>query len=134
MVAQTKDFTQPTARPDLDAQLSRLRENADAWARTPVAERIALLRQFLDGYVAVAEAAGHYQTKPEERKGRVALVLGAGNVASIPPTDVLYKLFVEGKVCMLKMNPVNAHVGPFIERAFAPAVDKGWLAVSYGGP
>ena len=64
----------------------------------------------------------------------MSLVLGAGNVASIPPTDVLYKMFVEGKVCMLKMNPVNAHVGPFVERAFAAAIDKGWLAVSYGGP
>jgi acyl-CoA reductase-like NAD-dependent aldehyde dehydrogenase len=234
MVAQTKDFTQPTGRPDLDGALAKLRSQADAWARTGVAERLALLKRFLDGYVAVAEdsvmaglkmkgidpgspaaaeewfagptivirnlrllietlekiqrgqatidpsrietradgrvvahvfpasaldgaqfagfkaeiwmkpgvkaadvtakAASHYKTKPEERKGRVALVLGAGNVASIPPTDVLYKMFVEGKVCMLKMNPVNAHVGPFIEKAFAEAVDKGWLAVSYGGP
>jgi aldehyde dehydrogenase (NAD(P)+) len=233
MVAQTKDFTQPTARPELDATLGKLREHADGWARSSVSERIALLKQLLDGYVAVAEesviagcknkgidpssplsaeewlagpsvvirnlrllieslekiergqspidagrvrtradgrvavdvfpasgldkllfagfqaevwmkegvkagdvtarAAAHYKTKPEERKGRVALVLGAGNVASIPPTDVLYKMFVEGKVCLLKMNPVNAIVGPFIERAFAPAIERGLCAVSYGG-
>jgi aldehyde dehydrogenase (NAD(P)+) len=232
MVAQTKDFTQPTGRPDLDGALTSLRKKADEWARTSIAERLTLLRGFLDGYLAVAEesvlaglkmkgidpqspgaaeewfagptivirnlrllietlerlqrgeptvdparietrsdgrvvvhvfpasgldkaqfagfsgevwmkpgvkasdvnarSAGHY--KSSEKKGRVALVLGAGNVASIPPTDVLYKMFVEGKVCMLKMNPVNAHVGPFIERAFSGAVDKGYLAVSYGGP
>jgi acyl-CoA reductase-like NAD-dependent aldehyde dehydrogenase len=65
--------------------------------------------------------------------GRVSLVLGAGNVNSIPSTDVLTKLFVEGKTCVLKMNPVNAYVGPFIEEAFAGAIARGFLAVVYGG-
>ena len=31
------------------------------------------------------------------------------------------------------MNPVNAHVGPFIEKAFKDAVDRGLVAVCYGG-
>ena len=43
------------------------------------------------------------------------------------PTDAIYKMFVEGKVCLIKMNPVNAHVGPFIEQAFKAAIDA-WLA------
>jgi aldehyde dehydrogenase (NAD(P)+) len=78
------------------------------------------------------QAAAHYRTPPDKREGKVSLVLGAGNVASIPPMDVLYKMFVEGKVCLLKMNPVNAHVGPFIERAFVDAIDRGLVAVAYG--
>ena len=45
-------------------------------------------------------------------KGKVALVLGAGNVSSIAPMDVFYKLFVENEVVLLKMNPVNAWLGP----------------------
>lgn len=65
--------------------------------------------------------------------GRVCVVLGGGNVNAIPPTDVIYKLFVEGTVCILKMNPVNAYLGPFIERAFRAAIDQGYLAVTYGG-
>jgi acyl-CoA reductase-like NAD-dependent aldehyde dehydrogenase len=65
--------------------------------------------------------------------GKVSLVLGAGNVSSIPPMDVLYKLFVEDEVVVLKMNPVNAHVGPHLERAFAPLIDDGYLAIVYGG-
>jgi aldehyde dehydrogenase (NAD(P)+) len=81
----------------------------------------------------VTRAAAHYKTPPDKRDGRVALVLGAGNVASIPPTDALYKMFVEGRVVVLKMNPVNAHVGPFIERAWKHLVDKGLLYVCYGG-
>jgi acyl-CoA reductase-like NAD-dependent aldehyde dehydrogenase len=65
--------------------------------------------------------------------GKVSLVLGAGNVSSIPPMDVLYKLFVEDEVVVLKMNPVNAVAGPHIARAFAALVDAGFLAVVYGG-
>jgi aldehyde dehydrogenase (NAD(P)+) len=80
-----------------------------------------------------SRAAAHYRVPVDKREGKVALVLGAGNVPSIPSMDVLYKMFVEGKVCILKMNPVNAHVGPFIEQAFKAAVDRGLLAVVYGG-
>ena len=50
----------------------------------------------------------------ENPEGRVSLVLGAGNVASIGPLDVIHKLFVEGQVVLLKMNPVNDYLGPFI--------------------
>lgn len=64
--------------------------------------------------------------------GKVALVLGAGNVASIGPLDVVYKLFVEGQVCLLKMNPVNEYLGPFIEEAFKEFFDEGFLQIAYG--
>jgi len=47
------------------------------------------------------------------------VVLGAGNVSSIGPMDTLYKLFAEGQVVILKMNPVNEYLGPFIDEAFA---------------
>jgi acyl-CoA reductase-like NAD-dependent aldehyde dehydrogenase len=65
--------------------------------------------------------------------GGVTVVLGAGNVSSIPPTDVFHKLFVEGNVCVLKMNPVNEWVGPFLERALAPLVERNYLRIVYGG-
>jgi aldehyde dehydrogenase (NAD(P)+) len=77
------------------------------------------------------EQASFYQKK--DPTGAVSLVLGAGNVSSIPPMDVLYKMYVEGEACVLKMNPVNEYVGPFLERAFAPLVERGYLAVVYGG-
>lgn len=72
-----------------------------------------------------------YRERPT--KGKVALVLGAGNVSSIPPMDVLTKLFVDDEVCILKMNPVNADVGPHLERAFKSLIDAGFLAIVYGG-
>ena len=69
----------------------------------------------------------------EDPEGAVALVLGAGNVASIGPLDVVYKFFVEGQVCILKMNPVNEYLGPFIEEAFAEFIERGYLELAYGG-
>ena len=47
--------------------------------------------------------------------------------------DVLYKLYAEGEVCILKMNPVNEYIGPIIEKAFKPLIDEGFLAIVYGG-
>jgi aldehyde dehydrogenase (NAD(P)+) len=82
------------------------------------------------GDVGGHQASFYKQKAPE---GYVSLVLGAGNVASIPPMDVLYKMFVDGHVCILKMNPVNEYLGPFIERMFQPLVAKGYLAIVYGG-
>jgi acyl-CoA reductase-like NAD-dependent aldehyde dehydrogenase len=65
--------------------------------------------------------------------GGARLVLGAGNVSSIAPMDVLYALFAEDRVCVLKMNPVNAHLGPHLEAALAPLVRDDVLRIVYGG-
>lgn len=83
------------------------------------------------GQAELDETRAAFYRRPDHQ-GRVALVLGAGNVNSIPPADVLTKMFNEGKACVLKLNPVNAYLGPFIEEAFAPAVARGFLAVVYG--
>ncbi len=75
---------------------------------------------------------GH--TDAEDREvGEVALVLGAGNISSIGPLDVLHQLFVENRVALLKMNPVNAAVGPWIEKAFSGLQSAGFFAIAYGG-
>ncbi|TVQ97974.1 MAG: aldehyde dehydrogenase family protein [Deltaproteobacteria bacterium] len=66
-------------------------------------------------------------------EGGVALVLGAGNVASIGPMDALYKLIVDDEVVLVKTNPVNAYLGPFWEEAFEPLRREGFFAVVHGG-
>ena len=78
----------------------------------------------------IPQASFYQLPRPE---GRVALVLGAGNVSSIPALDVLHKLFIEGQVVALKMNPVNAYVGPILEEAMKPLIDQGCLSIFYGG-
>jgi len=75
--------------------------------------------------------ASYYKQKSPE--GKVTLVLGAGNISSIAPLDVLYKLIAEGSVCLLKMNPVNDYLGPVFEKIFQPFVDAGFVQFVYGG-
>jgi acyl-CoA reductase-like NAD-dependent aldehyde dehydrogenase len=72
-----------------------------------------------------------YQGKMPQAK--LSLVLGAGNVSSIAPLDVVYKMFVENEICILKMNPVNEYLGPIFEKAFRSYIDKKYLRIVYGG-
>lgn len=77
------------------------------------------------------QLAKSYQGSPPEPG--IALILGAGNVSSIPPTDAFAKLFDDGKVVLLKMNPVNEYLGPIFAKCFASLVDAGYLRIIYGG-
>jgi len=71
--------------------------------------------------------------KQSEPNGSVALVLGAGNISSITPLDMLHKLLTEGQVCMVKMNPVNDYLGPVFEDLFGEFVERGFVRFAYGG-
>ncbi len=72
--------------------------------------------------------------RPEhERVPGVAVVLGAGNLSSIGPMDALYQLFALDRVVVLKMNPVNAYLGPHLAAAFAPLIRGGFLQIVHGG-
>lgn len=81
----------------------------------------------------LAAHQAHAYSKDAPTEGKVALVLGAGNTASIGPMDALHKLFQENQVVILKMNPVNEYTGPFIEKAFKCLIDRNFLRVVYGG-
>ena len=90
-----------------------------------------LMQAGVDRAEAARRQASFYSTR--EPEGGVSLILGAGNVSNIPPMDVFSKMFIEGFVCLLKMNPVNEWAGPILERALAPLIDRGFLRVVYGG-
>ena len=63
----------------------------------------------------------------------VALVLAAGNVASLGPRDALSKLFVDGKVVVMKANPVNEYLVAHWGRALGALVRAGVLRIVTGG-
>jgi acyl-CoA reductase-like NAD-dependent aldehyde dehydrogenase len=79
------------------------------------------------------EFTADYYRSQTPRQAGVSLVLGAGNVASIAPTDALYRLFHHGRVVLLKMNPVNDYLGEIFTRALRPLVQAGFLRLVYGG-
>ena len=76
--------------------------------------------------------AVEYDIPPEERIGRVALVLGAGNIAAIAPLDCFQKLFTENQVVILKLNPVNDYLEPILSKVLAPLIEFGALRIVTG--
>ncbi len=72
-----------------------------------------------------------YRTPPEH--GSVCVILGAGNVSSIPALDAIYKLYNERSVVIVKMNPVNDYLGDVFESVFEEFVSSGCVRFAYGG-
>ncbi|MEM6929073.1 MAG: aldehyde dehydrogenase, partial [Myxococcota bacterium] len=54
---------------------------------------------------------------------RVGLVLGAGNINSIPPLDALTELVRLGKTCIVKLNPVDERLERVVEEGLEVVVD-----------
>tara|TARA_R110002096_G_scaffold433887_5_gene653936 strand:- start:53142 stop:54875 length:1734 start_codon:yes stop_codon:yes gene_type:complete len=90
-----------------------------------------LMQEGIDRKAAQEKQAVFYQASTPS--GGISLVLGAGNVSSIPPMDAFTKMFIYGHVVLLKMNPVNEWVGPCLERALQPLIELGFLRIVYGG-
>lgn len=65
--------------------------------------------------------------------GRVCLVLGAGNVSSIGPMDIISKLFVENRVVIFKLHPVNAYLGPILLLGLRALIERGVVRFVAGG-
>lgn len=80
-----------------------------------------------------AHCATAYDIPPGQRKGRLALVLGAGNIAAISPLDAFQKLFIENQVVLLKMNPVNEYLTDYLKAALKPLIEIDALRIVKGG-
>ena len=76
-----------------------------------------------------ASMANAWRTPPP---GRVALVLGGGNVSSIGPLDVLHKLVVAREAVILKVHPVMAHLADLLAAGLAPFIREGVLRIVTG--
>ncbi|MEV7799096.1 aldehyde dehydrogenase family protein [Microbacterium foliorum] len=78
-------------------------------------------------------AAGLAQRTPSD-SGGVGLVLGAGNITSIPVLDVFYELLAHNRTALLKVNPTQDSLVPIYKRALAPLIGPGLLRITRGGP
>ena len=66
--------------------------------------------------------------------GGVGLVLGAGNISSIGPLDVLYELIAHNRASILKLNPTFSGLADAYTAAFRPLIVAGLLRIANGGP
>jgi hypothetical protein len=78
----------------------------------------------------IEDRAEFYRCSPHN--GKLMLVLGAGNVSSLAPNDILHAMFVKGYVVVLKPNPVNAYLAPLLERGFRSLIERGFLQIVPG--
>jgi acyl-CoA reductase-like NAD-dependent aldehyde dehydrogenase len=107
---------------------------ADGWDRVLYRGWTASVRMDPSvGYARARSAMGGFYTKSGSAAPAVGLVLGAGNVSSIAPLDVVHQLIFEGRVALLKFNPINDYIGPYIEHAFGDLIARGFVRTSYGG-
>lgn len=81
---------------------------------------------------AARREAGLAQLTPAT-PGGIGLVLGAGNITSIPVLDVLYELLAHNRVALLKVNPTQDALVSVYRRAFAPLIEAGFLRIAQGG-
>jgi acyl-CoA reductase-like NAD-dependent aldehyde dehydrogenase len=79
----------------------------------------------------VRRSVGLTQRDPGNTQG-IALVLGAGNIFSIAPLDVLYMLFAENRVAVLKLNPITDPLHGVFTRIFEPFAKLGAVEVITG--
>jgi acyl-CoA reductase-like NAD-dependent aldehyde dehydrogenase len=96
-------------------------------------ERLLYLGYRAQVWLEPGAAPTQGQIYREPTAGKVALILGAGNVSAIVAMDVLSKLFSENQVAIVKMNPVNAYMGEYLAQAFELLIQDGFLQIVYGG-
>ena len=77
-------------------------------------------------------SAGLGQLSPQT-SGGVGLVLGAGNITSIAPLDVIYELVAHNRVTILKLNPTFDAMLEVYRRAMSPLIRRGLLRIVTGG-
>jgi aldehyde dehydrogenase (NAD(P)+) len=81
---------------------------------------------------AIRDRAGLAERDPAQTHG-VSAVLGAGNISSIPPLDVIYELYAHNRVVALKLNPITDPLLAVFEQVFRPLIDHGVLRILTGG-
>jgi aldehyde dehydrogenase (NAD(P)+) len=80
----------------------------------------------------VRARAGLAERDPAATHG-VGVVLGAGNITSIPVLDVIYELYANNRVVALKLNPITDPLLGVFEKVFEPLLALGLLRIFTGG-
>ncbi|WP_181697837.1 aldehyde dehydrogenase family protein [Nocardia sp. GTS18] len=80
-----------------------------------------------------ARAGAGPRARPGDQPAGVGVVLGAGNISSIGPMDVLDELVIHGRATMFKLNPTFDGLTAVYQGALAPLIAADLVAVVNGG-
>ena len=148
MLAALDNYCFTLANIDGNRQLTKLKKRVGRSGQTIVRvfphsifDRLLLSGVYADVWmepgVTPANLSEHtasaYREPAATRSGKVSLVLGAGNISSISPLDVLHKLIAEHSVALLKLNPVNDYLYDVLCGALRPLIEAGFAHIVRGG-
>jgi hypothetical protein len=71
-----------------------------------------------------------FNNRFDENKPKITLILGAGNVSSIPFLDALFHMIAYKSVIYMKLNPVNEYLLPVFEQVFEPFISRGYMVIT----
>lgn len=74
-----------------------------------------------------------FPIKTNDQVGRLALILSSGNATAMAATDILFKLFIENHVVIVKTHPIQSFLRPFLEDGFRALIQAKILAIVDGG-
>ncbi len=142
LMIQTLDDIARTGKPLLPGKVSRL---ADGRLQVPMLPARGIYDTLMFSGIkanarmqtGVEEATLHgnrlERLQASDNSPRIGVVLGAGNVSSIPTVDSLTRIFQDGNAVLLKLNPVQDELKSIFEDALQPLIKRGWLQILTGG-
>ncbi|KAB1656034.1 aldehyde dehydrogenase [Pseudoclavibacter chungangensis] len=121
---------------------ARIRPGPDGRSRIRVLPHAAIEGVLLHGFSGEVWTTPHVSADEVVRRAGlgavdptpgVGVVLGAGNITSIAPLDVLWELVARGRGVVLKLNPTLERLRPVLEAGLEPLVAAGVLRFVSGG-
>jgi len=143
LLRRTLEEISRSGRPRLEG---RLRRGADGRLLVPVAPVRGLFdRLAFMGFGALARmrsgitpatlplyTARSYQQPATDHHPRVTLVLGAGNISSVPVLDACDRIFARGEAVLLKLHPLHEPLQAIFEKLLGPLIEYGCLRIITG--
>ena len=123
-----------------DLDKSKFDESKKSYKVFPTKSIEKLLFPFLEGEIRFGKNLSFEQINEfrgfanrfKNNKPKITLILGAGNVSSIPILDALFHMIAYKSVIYMKLNPVNDYLLPIFIQIFEPFVSRGYMVISEG--
>ena len=120
--------------------VTKFDESTKSYKVFPTKNIEKLLFPFLEGEIRFGKNLNFNQINEyrgfanrfNNNKPKITLILGAGNVSSIPVLDALFHMIAHKSVIYIKLNPVNDYLLPIFTQVFEPFISRGFMVITEG--
>ena len=125
---------------DNGLDINKFDEKTKSYKVFPTKNIEKLLFPFLEGEIRFGKNLNFNQINEyrgfanrfNNNKPKITLILGAGNVSSIPVLDALFHMIAHKSVIYIKLNPVNDYLLPIFTQVFEPFISRGFMIITEG--